>query len=202
VQQSPSSISPAAPPPPPGSPVRSSAGAVAADTLVEIDEIVQKCRTDHERAVEKAAQLIADRLQFSADFTTVCDQIIRPAMQGILERLRQNGGGGIVEDRAEDKSHHWGHRLTLWMSLVDEITGAPRADFHPYLQLDADIDKRSVWVSEGDMWQGRGGNSSGPTDEWQLSEITAARVAEEVLAILRRSVQEGAGDLDAPEAAR
>jgi hypothetical protein len=73
-----------------------------------------------------------------------------------------------------------------------EIEGSPRQDRHPYLQLDADVNKRSVVVSEGDVWQGRGGNRSRKVGEWRLSEITATLVTERALAIVRRSVREPA----------
>jgi hypothetical protein len=44
-----------------------------------------------------------------------------------------------------------------------------------------------VTVSEGDMWEGHGGNRSGRVAEWKLSETTATVVTQEALAILRRS---------------
>jgi hypothetical protein len=75
------------------------------------------------------------------------------------------------------------------MSFSDEITGAPRQDRHPYLQLDAEIDRRSVTVSEGDMWRGHGGNRSGKSAEWQLTELSADRVIGELLGIIRRALR-------------
>jgi hypothetical protein len=165
------------------------AGSVAGDPLAEIDQLMQnRLREEHE-AAESSAKLQTDRSDFAAEFTSVCEQQVRPAMEAILERLRRNGGGGRIEERPENAGQHHTHRLTLWMSFSGEITGAPRQDRHPYLQLDADLDKRSVLVSEGDMWQGQGGSRSGKFAEWQLVEITTDRVTEELLTIIRRAIK-------------
>lgn len=163
--------------------------AVEDDPLAEIDQLIQNKLRQEEEAAEQTAQLLVDRSEFASDFTTVCDQQARPAMEAILQRLRRNGGGGVIEERPENVGQHHTHRLTLWMSFRDEITGAPRQDRHPYLQLDAEVDKRAVTVSEGDVWQGHGGNRSGKLAEWQLAEITAARVTQEILAIIRRALK-------------
>jgi len=160
-------------------------GATTADPLAEIDRLMQKRSIDEQRSTERSARLSADRSAFSAEFARVCENVIRPAMGAILERLRRNGGGGVIEERPEG-SDRSAHRLIIWMSLDGEIDGKPREDRHPYLRLDADVDKRSVALSEGDMWQGRGGRS-GKTGEWQLSDITASLVIREALDILRRS---------------
>lgn len=158
------------------------------DPLAEIDQLMQTKLREEQEAADLRAQLQIDRSDFAAEFTTVCDQQVRPAMEAVLERLRRNGGGGVIEERPENIGEHHTHRLTLWMSLRDEITGAPRQNEHPYLQLDAEVGKRSVTVSEGDMWQGHhGAGRSGRFAEWQAAEITAARVTEELLAILRRA---------------
>lgn len=159
------------------------------DPLAEIDQLMQNRLRQGREAADRGTQLLAARADFAAEFNRVCDQQVRPGMEAILERLRSNGGGGVIEERPEDISQHHTHRLTLWMSFMGEINGAPRQDRHPYLQLDAEVDKRSVTVSEGDMWQGHGGNRSGKSDEWQLEEITAARVTQELLAIIRRAIK-------------
>ncbi len=163
-------------------------GSAAGDPLAEIDQLMQNRLRQEQEAADRSAQKETDRSDFAAEFTSICEQRVRPAMEAILERLRRNGGGGVIEERPDDAGQHHTHRLTLWMSFRGEITGAPRQDRHPYLQLDADVDKRSVTVSEGDMWQGHGGNRSGKFAEWQLVEITAARVTQETLAIIRRAL--------------
>ena len=158
---------------------------VAPDPLEEIDQLMQKRLEDQQRSADRSAEITKERSQFSK----VCDAQVRPVMEAILGRLRRSGGGGVIEERPEDLARMQDHRFILWMSLEGEIVGTPRLDRHPYLQLDADVAKRAVTVSEGDMWPGHGGNRSGPVTEWQLSEINTAKVTEEILAILRRSFQ-------------
>lgn len=162
--------------------------ASAKDPLAEIDRLMEQRHDEEQRSAARTAQLLVDRSDFSTQFIAICAEQVRPPMEAIIERLRRNGGGGLIEEDAEDVSRHRGHRLTLWMSLEGEIAGTPRQDRHPYLQLDADVNKRAVVLSEGDMWLGHGGNRSGKVGEWWLPEITAALVTKEALAILRRSV--------------
>ncbi len=95
-----------------------------------------------------------------------------------------------MERPGDLRVHHW-HRLTLWMSFSGEITGTPRSDLLPYLQLDADVDKRVVTVSEGDMWQHRGSNRSGPAGQWKLADMTADLVTHTAVNILRRGCRAG-----------
>jgi hypothetical protein len=71
------------------------------------------------------------------------------------------------------------------MSLKGEITGAPRQDRNPYLQLDADVAHHRVDVWEGDMWEKQG--TSRATSPWQLSEISSESITERVVAILERA---------------
>jgi hypothetical protein len=72
------------------------------------------------------------------------------------------------------------------------IDGSRRQDRHPCLQLDADVDKRSVVGSGKDRWHGDGENRSGQVGEWRLSEITAPLVARQARAVLRRSLRQPA----------
>lgn len=157
------------------------------DPLAEIDRLMQKRRDDDQRSADETARLATDRSEFSTEFARVFEELVRPTMEAIIERLRRNGGDGAVIERPEDSRLSHKHIFTLWMSLAGEITGTPRVDRLPYLQLEANVDKRLVTVSEGDIWEGRGGNRSGKVAEWKLPEITAAVVTQEVLAILRRS---------------
>jgi hypothetical protein len=165
------------------------ARAAGPDPLGEIDELMDKKRLEEEETAKRSDQLQTDRSDFADEFTRVCQQQARPAMEAVLERLRRNGGGGVIDERPESARQHHTHRLTLWMSFRGEITGAPRQDRHPYLQLDADIDRRLVTVSEGDMWEGQGGNRSGKIAEWQLADVTFGRVTQEVLGIVRRALK-------------
>lgn len=162
---------------------------VAEDPFADIDQVTRKSLREEQEAAQRSAQLEIDRSDFETEFTSAREHQIRPAMEAVLERLRRNGGGGVIDDRPQAFGQRRTHRLTLWMSFHGEITGAPRQDRHPYLQLDADVDKRSVTVSEGDMWKRQSRNRSGKVAEWQLVEITAARVTQEILAIIRRALR-------------
>lgn len=49
-------------------------------------------------------EITADRIEagqkFLEDFATACATEVRPAMEAVLERLRQFGGDGLVEERS------------------------------------------------------------------------------------------------------
>jgi hypothetical protein len=161
------------------------------DQLVEIDHIVQKWLEDRREADALRAQHDDELAAFSAEFSTLCETLVRPSMEAVIQRLRANGGGGVVTERPADASRKFAHRLTLWMSLSGEIVGTPRPDRNPYLQLDADVNTETVEVWEGDMWMGHG--SSRQVTRWKLSEITEAVLIKEALEILRRSVAVAGG---------
>jgi hypothetical protein len=133
----------------------------------------------------------ADRVEasdkFLEDFATACTTEVRPAMDAVLERLRQLGGGGLVEEHSGNEARFRNPCLTLWMSLKGDIIGEPRLDRLPYLQLEADVDRRKVQVDEGDMWRGSGGHGSGRVAAWDVNELTRDRVINELLAIARRA---------------
>jgi hypothetical protein len=167
-------------------PPRTPRSSATADPLVEIDEILQRRSRNQRQLAEASAEQETQRVKFLDDFAAVCERTVRPAMEAALGRLRQNGGGGLVQETAGSVSAT--PRLTLWMSLEGDIDGSPRQDRHPYLQLDADASKRQVEVSEGDMWRGIGTHTSGRVRSWQLGEITTEAVTEAIISILRRAV--------------
>jgi hypothetical protein len=141
---------------------------------------------DHE-----SDELTADRLEaghkFLEDFAAACAAEVRPAMDAVVSRLQQLGGGGVVEEHTGSEVRFRNPRMTLWMSLKGEIVGEPRLDRYPYLQLEADVERRKVQVDEGDMWRGAGGHSSGRVAAWDVSELTGDLVTKELLAIARRA---------------
>ena len=159
------------------------------DPLMEIDRIMQRRRDDLRQIANRNTQISLARAKFATAFATECEQHVRPAMEAVLERLRRNGGGGFIEERPEDLRLHHTHRVTLWMSLSGEIEGTPRQDRDPYLELDANIDKRMVTVTEGDMWQGEHASTGVTTRKCRLSDITTAFITHEAVAILRRSIE-------------
>jgi hypothetical protein len=136
-------------------------------------------------------ELTAGRLEagqkFLEDFTAACATEVHPAMDAVLERLRQLGGGGLVEEHPGGEARFPSPRLTLWISLKGEMEGEPRPDRYPYLQLEADVERRKVQVDEGDMWRGAGGHSSGRAGAWDVAELTRDRITRELLAIVGRA---------------
>ena len=91
-------------------------------------------------------------------------------MDAVVERLRQLGGDGLVEEHPGGEARFRSPRLALWMSLKGEIVDEPRLDRYPYLLLEADVEGRKVQVDEGDMWRGAGGNTSRRVGAWDVSE--------------------------------
>ena len=139
-----------------------------------------------------SAELSAERLEvgqkFLADFASACETEVKPAMNAVLQRLRQLGGDALVEEHPGGEARFTKPRIALWMSLEGEV-GVPRLDRHPYLLLEADVEARKVQVDEGDKWRGAGGNSSGRAGTWEVSELTGERVLRELLAIVQRAAR-------------
>lgn len=161
------------------------------DPLAPIDEIEQSWLDGERHQAEEAQRVAAARSEFSAEFTRRFEDDVRPAMESIIERLRADGGGGVIVERPVDESRGFTHRFTLWMSLLGEIEGTPREDRHPYLRLDANVDKRCVEVREGDLWRNRPHGTSGKVAEWTLQEMDETHVDREAIGILRRSAAHG-----------
>jgi hypothetical protein len=155
------------------------------DPLDEVDEIFAIRSQGLDQSAESQSQARSERTRLQEEFAAVCGEEIRPAMQAFLERLRQNGGSGLLEERDGIEGAGVAPRIRLWMSLSGEIIGRPRRDQHPYLQLDFDIIKRRVMVAEGDVWRGHG--SSGQVGTWNASEITGDMVVRSLVGVLRRA---------------
>ncbi len=157
------------------------------DPLAELDNIVAKvAERDRQRAAQNA-EAHDEMRRFLAAFHAACDAEVRPAMEAVLERLREHGGGGVIEQHPGGEARFRHPSLILWISLEGEIVGAPRADLEPYLELEADVEHRAIQVSEGDMWRKAGGKRSGHIGSWQMSDLTREHVIDELLAIARRA---------------
>jgi hypothetical protein len=154
---------------------------------VEFDSIVAEvAQRDRQLVAEDAAE--HDDMQlFLTAFRDACESEVRPAMEAVLQRLRDHGGGGVIEQHPGGEARFRHPSLSLWMSLQGEIVGEPRADREPYLELEAVVDVRLIQVSEGDMWRGAGGKRSGHIGSWQISDLTGDRIIAELLAIARRA---------------
>jgi hypothetical protein len=173
-------------------PVFAEAGSLPAEgkeNLVEVDTALRVwSRREREFAQRQAAEQ-ADLDRFLADFEDISERVLKPTLDAVVQRLRSDGGDGILWERRPDAVH--GPRLTLWMSLEGEMSAEPHQDRNPFLQLDADVAHRRVNVWEGDMWQKQG--VSQQTLPWHLSEISPASVTERVVGILGRAAQHGLG---------
>ena len=157
----------------------------AADPLGEVDHIFEMRSRGMTYSVERQSDASTERARLQAEFSAVCSQRILPAMRAFLERLRMNGGDGLVEEHDGVEGAGIAPRVRIWMSLSGEIIGRPRHDQHPYLELDFDIAQQQVNVAEGDMWKGHG--TSGPVGVWIASEITSDMVTESLIDVLRRA---------------
>jgi hypothetical protein len=153
--------------------------------LSEVDEILGQRRHRLEEADARAERTQAMRAEFLEQFAVQRDREAVPAMRAVLDRLRRDGGGGLIETRPGGEPRFAKPSVTLWMSLEGEIVGAPREDRHPYFRLDADPTQGSVEVRRGEMWQGGSTHSSGPVGTWQVADITCDRVERAILEVLR-----------------
>jgi hypothetical protein len=161
------------------------AASSAPDLLGEVDRIFELRSRDLGATGERRSDVDAERIRLQEEFASVCAFTVRPAMQSFLDRLRVNGGGGLLEERADVHGAGVAARIRLWMSLSGELIGRPRQDQHPYLQLDLDVVEQHVNLAEGDMWKGHG--TSGPVGFWIAPEITTARVMQALIGVLRRA---------------
>jgi hypothetical protein len=160
------------------------------EPLAEIDEVLAEMMHNSLLAAsylaERAAHERDARQQFFDDFETTCDQIVRPVMQEVRERLQRNGGGAIIDGRAGGDGPVLNPRLTMWMSLDGDILDGPQPEQHPRLQFEADVTRTQVHISESGTRSSAGSDNADLKLTWQLSEVTRDRVARELLAILQR----------------
>ena len=110
------------------------------------------------------------------------ENVIRPAMEAVIRRLRADGGDGLVV--VDPPNVRGRRRVVLWMSLDGPLVGDPRQDHNPFLQLDADTVNERVDIWEGDLVHQEG--VSRDTGSWTLDEVTAEAVETRVVDILRR----------------
>jgi hypothetical protein len=159
------------------------------DPLADIGAVVAALKQQDALSAESATHALEGRQAFFDQFHEVCRVEVRPAMQAVVDRLRSEGGDGLIEEHPGGEPRVSTPRLTLWMSLQGPIDGVPRQDRNPYLQLDADVVGRLIRVSEGDSWRGGGAGHSGSAGTWKPSDVTSAIVVEELAEIVRRSAR-------------
>jgi hypothetical protein len=159
------------------------------DPLAGFDTILAEVAHREVESDERTAHQVEINTQFLADFNTACHTQVQPAMETVLARLTEHGGGGVIEAHPGGEARFRNPSLILWMSLEGPLVGHPRPDRDPYLQLEADVAGHEIHVYEGDMWRGAGGNRSGRTGTWELSQLTGERIVAELLDIAQRSSQ-------------
>lgn len=169
-------------------PVRESS-APGSDPLAEIGETVAALKQRDVRSAESAAHVLEGREAFFAEFRQISEAEVRPAMQAVVDRLRREGGDGVIEAHPGGEPRVATPRMTLWMSLQGPIEGAPRQDRNPYLQLDADVTAGVVRLTEGDSWGDGGAGHSGAAGTWNPADITRELVMREAADIVRRSAR-------------
>ncbi len=169
--------------------VQEGAHSAGGDSLNEIDEIVDHWSQLRQESADEQAHAEIEREHFLQEFRAITSSVIRPTMDTALERLRKDGGGGLIEEGGPESRRK--PRVTLWMSMKGEIAGSPRQDLNPFLQLDADPVQRQIDVWEGDMVENQG--TSRATSPWALSEVTEEAVMGRIVAILRRAGTHGVG---------
>jgi hypothetical protein len=161
--------------------------AVDEDSLREIDQIVDHWSHLRQESAEEQANLKVERERFLKEFRDMTNSVIRPTMEMAVERLRTDGGDGLIEEHNSDPLHK--PRVTLWMSMQGEVAN-PRQDLNPFLQLDADVANRRIDVWEGDMVENQG--TSRATSPWALSEVTPESIMDRIVGVLRRAGTHGA----------
>ena len=169
-----------------GAPVTAGLSTTIDDLLEGFNPLVAAVAKKDRESADLSAERLKAGQKFLDDFATACDSEVRPAMNAVLERLGQLGGGGLVEEHPGGEARFTKPRIALWMSLEGEVVAA-RPDHYPYLLFEADVDSRKVQVDEGDMWRGAGGNRSGRVGAWEVPELTRERVIKELLAIAQRA---------------
>jgi hypothetical protein len=159
--------------------------ATSSDLLGEVDDIFEMRSRGLSLSGERASQIAGERARLQEEFLSVCATIVRPAMVAFLERMRRNGGGGLLEEHSGVQSAGVAARIRLWMSLSGEFLGRPRRDQHPYVQLDLDVVQQRVSLIESDA--GTTHEDSGPVATWIASDITGTMVTQSLIDVLRRA---------------
>lgn len=127
------------------------------------------------------------RTDFEASFRRWSEEVALPTMTAAIARLRADGGDGRIEERSSDRAHH--QRLTLWMTLDGPIEAPVRQDRNPFVQFETSERDLLVHVWEGDRVLDEGVGRE--TGAYPLEQLTAERVASEIVEVLERASAHG-----------
>ncbi len=169
-----------------GSSDEGSHSSVNEGSLRKIDEIVHHWSHLRQGSADEKVNVEIEREHFLREFQEVVNSVIRPTMEMAIERLRTDGGDGIIEEHHPDILHK--PRVTLWMSMQGGVE-RPRQDLNPFLQLDADVANKRINVWEGDMVENQG--TSRATSPLALSEVTPESIMDRIVGVLRRAGTHG-----------
>lgn len=159
------------------------------DPLIEIDKIVDRWSHLRQETVDERARAEIETEHFLGKFQAITKSVIRPTMETAIERLRKDGGDGLIEEGSLNVLHK--PRVVLWMSMEGEIVGRPRQDLNPFLRFDADTVHGRIDVWEGDMVARQG--TSRPMSPLSMSDVTSESVMERIVEVLRRAGTHGVG---------
>lgn len=155
--------------------------------LSGIDDALRRRGAMLESAREARARDEARRRAFADAFHQWVRTVARPTMEAAIARLRADGGDGVIEAGDSDRPHH--ARLTLWMALDGALERPPRQDRNPFVQFEASELDSLVHLWEGDRVRDEGvGREIGA---YPLEQLTAERVAGEIVAVLERAAGHG-----------
>lgn len=93
------------------------------DRLSEIDQMLRSVRERDWQLAEGAAFDLDASREFLDQFSHLCETQVRPVIEAVATRLSIYGGSGTVEMRRGGDPLSRGPRLTMWLSLKEEIAG-------------------------------------------------------------------------------
>jgi hypothetical protein len=155
------------------------------DPLSDIDQMLRAVRARDWQLAEDAAFDVDAGLEFLEQFSRSCETEVRPVMEAVATRLSIYGGGGMVEMRRGGDPRSRSPRLTMWLSLQEEIIGTPSPERHACLSIEANADRRNISITSSF------GSPEAREDQittWQLADLTQENVTKELTEIIRRLV--------------
>jgi hypothetical protein len=155
------------------------------DPLSDIDRMLRAVRARDWQLAEGAAFDLDSGREFLEQFSRLCDTEVRPVMEAVATRLSIYGGGGMVEMRRGGDPRARGPRLTIWLSLKEEIIGIPSPERHAYLSVEANADRRNISITSS---FGSPEARQDQTTAWPLPDLTQENVTRELTEIIRRLV--------------
>lgn len=120
-------------------------------------------------------------------FKTLCNDIIKPAMEEIGEAIKSRGHKYSITQCEESKDDQG--RTTCASIQIDILPDGKAIDRinlnNPHLSYNAGTYDNKTWSHVSTMMPGRGG-SSGKGHEYKLDEITKATVQKEMVELITK----------------